>query len=169
MIPVCFSTDHNFIMPTGVAIQSMLKHTRRRDFDVIILSHKSVTEQDEAVLSEIVGRYGVQIRFLKMDNTFDGAFEIRGITTSAYYRLLLPWILPEYDKVLYLDGDIVVMGDISELYSMDLGDCYVAGRKTKDVATLDMKTYVENLDYQTTNILIVEFYCLTQSLYGKTN
>lgn len=50
------------------------------------------------------------------------------ITRSTYYRLLAPEILPKtIEKILYLDGDIIVNGDISRLWLMDLEGFAFAG------------------------------------------
>lgn len=47
----------------------------------------------------------------------------KDIPISSYYRLLLPDILSEkIEKVIYLDSDLVVEGDIKELWRMPLDD-----------------------------------------------
>ena len=43
-------------------------------------------------------------------------------TNTTYFRLFIPNLYPQYDKVIYLDGDTVVLGDISELYNIDMGE-----------------------------------------------
>lgn len=49
------------------------------------------------------------------------------IPTIALTRLELPERLQHLDKVLYLDGDIIVQKDLSELYNLDLGKELLAG------------------------------------------
>ena len=44
------------------------------------------------------------------------------VTVSTMDRCLLPDVLPGVDKVLYLDTDMVVLGDVAELYDTPLGD-----------------------------------------------
>ena len=48
------------------------------------------------------------------------------ITKFALYRLLLPELIQD-DKILYLDVDIIVNGNIQELYDIDIENYYVAG------------------------------------------
>jgi hypothetical protein len=74
-------------------------------------------------------------------DVFDSAFEIRGITTPAYYRLLIPELIPEYDKVIYSDVDVLFRMDLSDLYSMDIDDYYLAA--TRDVGLNLSKDGVE--------------------------
>jgi lipopolysaccharide biosynthesis glycosyltransferase len=40
----------------------------------------------------------------------------------TYYRLFIASLFPQYDKAIYLDCDLVVLGDISEMYHIELGD-----------------------------------------------
>ncbi len=43
-------------------------------------------------------------------------------TIETYFRLKLPAILPKIDKVIYLDADTIVVGDIEKLWDEKLGD-----------------------------------------------
>lgn len=45
------------------------------------------------------------------------------ITSETYYRFLIPWILRETEKVIYLDADTVVCRDLAQLYDTELNDC----------------------------------------------
>ncbi len=44
---------------------------------------------------------------------------------TTYYRLFIAKMFPEYDKAIYIDSDTIVLGDISEFYDTNIGDCYV--------------------------------------------
>jgi len=47
-----------------------------------------------------------------------------------YMRLYLPRLLPEADKILYLDSDLIVHTDACALFDHELGDCPSAGPGT---------------------------------------
>ncbi|WP_245490157.1 glycosyltransferase family 8 protein [Mesorhizobium sp. M2A.F.Ca.ET.015.02.1.1] len=49
------------------------------------------------------------------------------LTTAAYARILIPEILPDCDKAIYLDADTLVVSDLGALWLADLGDNLVAG------------------------------------------
>ena len=53
-------------------------------------------------------------------------------SNSIYLRIFIPSLFPNYDKVLYLDADIVVIDDIAKLYFEDIGD-NLLGAITDDV------------------------------------
>lgn len=48
---------------------------------------------------------------------------------STMIKCELAELLPQLDKVLFLDGDILVMGDLGELYDIDLGSNIVAAMR----------------------------------------
>jgi lipopolysaccharide biosynthesis glycosyltransferase len=50
------------------------------------------------------------------------------ITISTMDRLILPDLLPDVDRVVYLDVDTLMVGDVSELAAVDLGGTAVAAR-----------------------------------------
>lgn len=125
-IPIVFSTDHNFVMPTGVSIHSLLKHAKE-DYEIYILMGEDVTEEDKGRLKKEVEQTKPtsKISFIELKDEFSSGYEVRGISKACYYRLLIPWLLPDVDKIIYSDGDIIFKKDISELMGIDLGDNYI--------------------------------------------
>ena len=150
IIPVVFSSDHNFIMPTYVAIYSMLRNSSSK-CKIFLLVADDVTEEDKSILLKLSSEYGSEIVFIPIGDIFDHTFCIRGISKATYFRLLIPWIIPDYDKVIYLDGDIVVTGDITELYQWPIiNDNLICGVRTPNYSTnrnLRNRISKEGLDY----------------------
>ncbi len=64
-----------------------------------------------------------------VENLYAGAYEVRGISAGAYLRLLLHRVLPDIDKVLYLDVDILVRESLLPLWRTELGDHLLAAVK----------------------------------------
>ena len=61
--------------------------------------------------------------YAKDQNYYDGVTEYTShITKETFYRLLIPELFPNLDKVIYLDSDLIVLDDISKLVQIDLGD-----------------------------------------------
>lgn len=147
IIPIAFAFDNNLTMPAAVAFTSLLKNAASDTFYDIFILHSEKEELDKALLSRVANVFhNCKMSYVPVGDTFDNAFEIRGITTSAYYRLLLPKLIPQYDKVIYADADIIFRLDLSELYSMDLGSNYLAA--TRDLGlnfSEDGKTHIQTL------------------------
>lgn len=155
-VPIVFSTDHNFVMQTGVCILSLLMNAVDEFYDIYVLIAKDVTNEDKRKLQATVKQYPAKLNFVSMDDTFANAYEIRNISTAAYYRLLIPWLLPHYDKVIYADVDMIFQIGLHEVYNMDIGDNYVAGVRvlapfvSKDIRNnavslgLDVNAYINS-------------------------
>ena len=155
LIPIVFSTDHRYVMPTGVAICSLLAASHDEQYDVFVLISDDVSDDDCRLLRKQVeagsASDGVssRINFIKSGNYFSDAYEVRGITETAYYRLLIPWLIPQYDKVFYSDVDVIFLHGLSELYSTDMGDAYIAGVNFDEYSDGFMTPHIKKLGLNT--------------------
>ena len=62
------------------------------------------------------------------DNLISGAPTIKWWTKEVYYRLFAKDYLPKnLDRILYLDCDLIVKGDISDFYNTEFNDNYFIG------------------------------------------
>ena len=67
------------------------------------------------------------ITFIKMDNRYEKAFIDRYITKSAYFRFSLGELLPNLNKIIYLDSDTICLKDLSNLYNLNFkGKIFIA-------------------------------------------
>mgnify|MGYP002511525354 CR=1 FL=1 len=80
----------------------------------------------------------VKVEFIFLKDTIEkikAKFHLRDYySIETYYRFFIPNMFPQYDKVLYLDCDIAVLGDIAELYNTDISDCLL-GAVSEEVMT----------------------------------
>lgn len=145
IIPIAFAFDNNMIMPACVCISSLLMSANPDTFCDIFILHSEHEDLKHEDLDRLSSHYpNCRIQYRKVGKIFDKAYEIRGITTAAYYRLLIPEVIPEYDKVMYSDVDVIFRDDISDYYKIDLKDNFIAG--VDSLAHLDKDTkdyYIE--------------------------
>lgn len=132
IVPIVFAFDNNLILPACVCISSLMMNANEDTFYDIFILHSAHIKLKKEELDKLPLYYkNCRIQYKQVDDTFDSSFEIRGITTPAYYRLLIPELITEYDKVIYSDADIIFRMDLSELYHSDISQYYLAA--TKDV------------------------------------
>ena len=129
IVPIVFAFDNNLILPACICISSLMMNAKEDTFYDIFILHSSSIMLNREELDRIPEYYkNCRIQYRQVGNTFDSAFEVRGITTSTYYRLLIPELVPEYGKIIYSDVDVIFRSDLSEIYlNVDLDNCYVAG------------------------------------------
>ena len=130
IVPIAFAFDNNLVMPACVCISSLLMSAKPDTFYDIFILHSPKEELTKEKLDLLPHYYSnCRLQYRKVDATFDDAFEIRGITTPTYYRLLIPDLIPEYDKVIYSDVDVIFRMDLSQLYQSDLAGYLLAATK----------------------------------------
>ena len=124
--------DKGFVMPTGVMMYSVCVNNQDTEIMFHLVVDESVTDADQNDLKRTVESFkGKQVAFYNVDsrNYQEMPALVKGyrITQSAYYRLFLTKILPaNLDKVLYLDGDIIVRHSLLPLWNTDLNDFALA-------------------------------------------
>lgn len=139
IVPIAFAFDNNLVMPACICISSLMMNAKTDTFYDIFILHSASENLNKSDLDRIPDFYkNCRIQYREVGNEFDGAFEIRGITTPAYYRLLIPELIPEYDKVLYSDVDVIFRNDMCDIYNTDIDGYYIGG--VNAVAHLDIDT-----------------------------
>lgn len=128
-IPIAFAFDNNLVMPACVCLSSLMMNAKPDTFYDIFILHSEKENLRKEELNQLPKHYpNCRIQYRTVGDLFDNAFEIRGITTPAYYRLLIPELIPEYDQVLYSDVDVIFRNDLSEIYhNIDLSHSYLGG------------------------------------------
>ena len=152
IVPIAFAFDNNLVMPACVCISSLLMSAKPDTFYDIFILHSPKEELTKEKLDLLPHYYSnCRLQYRKVDATFDDAFEIRGITTPTYYRLLIPDLIPEYDKVIYSDVDVIFRMDLSQLYQSDLAGYLLAA--TKD---LDLNLSKEGKEYIVSTLGLIQ-------------
>ncbi|MBQ2001366.1 MAG: hypothetical protein II241_06250, partial [Clostridia bacterium] len=64
-----------------------------------------------------------------------------------------PELIPEYDKVIYSDVDVIFRDDLSEIYSTDMKGYYMAGVNSVSHLDEDAKKYFQDLGLTAKNII----------------
>lgn len=170
MIPIVFSTDHNYVIPAGVTILSLLEHADGESYDIFILAAQDVDDNDKMLLRQQVETVSPssKISFLSMGDSFDGCYEIRGISKAAYYRLLIPWLIPQYDKIIYSDVDIIFQNNLREAYDLDLTGFYLAGVSTPGAKAKSFEKYIKSLQSEVSHYINSGFLVINAASQRKS-
>ncbi len=177
-VPIFFATDDNYVPFLAVAMTSLLVNASKEYFYKICVLTTSLKREYAEQLQLIVkdcAPDNASLDFVSLRDEMEksqGAFHLRHYySRETYCRIFIPRFFPQYKKVLYLDCDIVVTGDISELYNTEIGDNLVAAAPEEVMADFDVYgTYVEKAlgisrnKYFSAGILLIN-----AELYRKEN
>lgn len=131
IIPICFALDEGYVMPTAVAMFSLLENYK--SFSKIHFYLFVPAEFDETkatIIQNICNNenvYRLDIVHIQ-DSIFEDKAYLGHITYPTYFRLIMEKYI-QYSKCIYLDGDILVMGNIADMYNFDIERYYIAGVK----------------------------------------
>lgn len=124
-IPVFFSTDDKYMPYLDVAISSLVANASEEySYKIIVLNTGLDPENVAKVKANECPGFSIEFfdisdRIENIKSRFKNVYHFSIVT---YYRLFIASLFPQYKKILYLDCDLVVLGDISELYNIDLGE-----------------------------------------------
>lgn len=162
-ISIAYAPDDKYVNQTVVSMKSALEHNEQVEF-IIMYSKLSAESMQK------LGAVGGSLRLIKMDeNQFANLTLSKWVTVQAWFRIKLPDLCKDLDKVLYLDCDTLIRGNLDELFSLDLTDKYLAGVKdvwgvSKYVKRLDMKSGV----YVNSGMLLFNCdYCRKEHFFDK--
>ena len=122
-IPVFLAADDNYAPFVATTMASILKNTKSH-IDFYVLSNKisKINQQKIRNTKKFFPNSRFSVRFREIDmkkfEKFNGGFS--HITITAYARWMIPDLYPNLNKAIYLDDDIIVVGDIAELYNQNL-------------------------------------------------
>lgn len=131
-IPVAFAANNGFVPYFAACLQSLLDHASASNCYDLVLIQTDVSEDNKVRLVEMVSSYGnVSLRFFNACSLVRN-YNLKSnahISVETYFRFLIQQILPDYDKVLYLDSDLILNADIAELYRTDVAGYLLAAAR----------------------------------------
>ena len=149
-IPVCFATDDNYVPFLAVAITSLLDNASKDNFyRIFVLTTHLKQENIDSILKHKTENSSIEfISLAKELDKVQNMFHLRDYySKETYYRIFIPNLFPQYNKVLYLDCDITVLADVSELYNTSIHGYYVAAATEEVMQTFEVfGNYVEQAD-----------------------
>ena len=132
IIPIFFSTDDNYIPMLDVAITSLIENASRDYKYVINILNTGISKDNmDKILSLSDKTFEIVFRDIREEvkPIKEKLKNLYHFSIACYYRLFIQELFPEYDKAIYLDCDIVVLGDISKLYTIRMNKNLIAGVK----------------------------------------
>ncbi|MBU7585837.1 MAG: glycosyltransferase family 8 protein [Nostoc sp. TH1S01] len=126
IVLVC-AADNNYAMPLAVTVRSALANLHPDHRIALFILDGGISDTNKHKITQSLDSKQIDISWIRLDDALFANLPLYGhVTISTYYRMLIPEVLPKhFDKAIYLDSDMVVTGDLAELWHIDIGDNYV--------------------------------------------
>ena len=149
-IPIFFATDDNYLPFLSITLESLWENSSHEYDYVMYVLHSGIRQEYQDKIMRY-NKAGFSISFVDVTERLE---EIKAdlhmrdyYTATTYFRVFIASMFPQYDKAIYLDCDTVILGDIAELYHLDMGDNMLAGAPCEGVNSFDVyKRYVTEVD-----------------------
>jgi lipopolysaccharide biosynthesis glycosyltransferase len=145
-IPIFLACDDNYIPFLGTALHTLIKNANKDyHYRAIILSNGIKDENKARIKAQETSNLTIEFfNITKMISKYVDklSFRLRDYYSVAIYcRMFIPTLFPQYKKAIYLDADLILVGDISELYHTNIEGKLVAA--INDRLVLDVPTFAQ--------------------------
>lgn len=130
--------DNKIVYPTLISMISALdnnnKHTNILVYN-LLLSH-NFNKTNIKIFESLKNNYRVLINYYIIPNIFNNFKRWRKGTYCHYYKIIIPMIFSNLERVIYLDGDTLIFTDLSEMYNLPFHKNYILASQAHDLYIL---------------------------------
>ena len=167
-IYIAMITDDNYVKPTVVTLTSLWENKKAESVYNISILTNNLNEENTNLLKSL-NNSNFSINILDKSNfieEFKNINQERHVTFTSLLKFFLPEIFNNLDKILYLDSDILVQDDLSELFNIDISDFYSAA--VKDILCKVNKQHmlkynIQNEYYFNSGVLLLNLELMRQN------
>jgi len=132
LIPIILASDENYAPYMAAAMQSVMENANREQKYIFIVLYKNLSEEILEKLKNQIAVYSYfSIKFINVSKEFEkynlNIGNMGTWTVEAYFRLIVPWLLMEFDKIIYMDCDIICNYDVAAIYDINIENNLLAG------------------------------------------
>lgn len=123
-LPIVFTCDDAYFKYANVVITSII-HNQNRNcrYEINVLSEFISNENMMLARKQLESHSNFTINFVILKDFDSSKFFLNSyMSISTYYRFYIPQLFSRYDRILYLDSDLIVDADISDFASLDFDD-----------------------------------------------
>lgn len=157
IINISYGIDDNYARCMAVSIASFCINNKNKNFCFYIVASDLLNET-KIKLEVLAKNYNIDIIIYEINKEFFYDMPItHEISLATYFRILLPDIVVDIDKLYYIDADIVCLKDAEDFFNITLDDNIIAavsdGKKmnNKRNKALNLKQHI----YFNAGVLII--------------
>ena len=129
-IAIAYALDDNYFYPTLVSITSILKTSKNSTYNIfyILTSNGKFSEENKKKLKNLETKYkNCKFNILEIDENLFVYAKTDRYPKIAYFRLLLAELVPDFNRIIYLDGDTLIYTDLSEMMNLNMDNNIAMG------------------------------------------
>lgn len=123
---VLYQSDENYVPVLAASMKSLITNNKHLDFRIVIIDC-GINEKSQKKLLELANETTIRVIFIKKQtlekklfNSKIASYQGFRKNKSSYIKILYPYYENAAKRVVFLDCDTIVLGDISPLFLLDL-------------------------------------------------
>lgn len=129
IIHLFYFSDNGYAMPTATSIASLLKNSQVDDkiaISIVSFEQEPLSEENKTKIESLKNIKDFNLEFLLFDENKVKNFNSERWGKEVFVKLFATEIFLELDRVLWIDGDTVILGSLKELWNKNLENKYIA-------------------------------------------
>ena len=150
------SLDNNYTYPIMVSITSILFNLNKNTFIHfhLLIGNDFEIENQYKIMSLKSINNNTNFTFYNVGNNFNGWIHRRKkLTVVTFYRIILGELIKNVDKIIYLDGDTLIYGDISVMYQLNMDNLYFRG--IREILSEDYKPEIDGSRFICAGVMLM--------------
>jgi lipopolysaccharide biosynthesis glycosyltransferase len=126
-IDIACTSDWRYLPHTAAMLHSLFSNSPGERFRVVLLHGIEIDEENRSRLQRLADAFLAEIHPVRIVPERIAGLPILHLHRSVWYRVLLPETLPQLDRILYLDSDMIVLDRVRPLWDSDVSQHLFAG------------------------------------------
>lgn len=168
---VVYACNDSYVIQTGISIISLLENNKDNDICIYFFGDK-ISDKNKKIITSIVEKYNQKIVFNELpdlDKMAEYELRVNFWAKAAYLRLFFTMVMPlQINRLLWLDGDTIILKDIKEFYNTNISDYACAGVLDATSLAKRLNGFKRNEKYFNTGVLLINMeYWRNNNVYEK--
>ena len=129
-VAIAYGLNNQYTYPTIVSMTSILENSYSHTYYIfyLLVDKSTFKEENKKKLMNLEDKYErCEVYILEISRESIKNANTKRYPLAAYYRLLLSDLIPDLNRIIYLDGDTIIYTDLSEMYNLEMGNNVMLG------------------------------------------
>ena len=129
-VGIAYGLNNQYTYPTLVSMTSILENSSSHTYYIfyILVDEKTFKNNNKQILTSLEKKYDrCEVNIIEISDENLKNANTKRYPLAAYYRLILAEIIPDLNRIIYLDGDTLIYDDLSEMYNLEMENNIILG------------------------------------------
>ena len=153
-VDIAFIMDSDYFLCSYIAITSMIHSKNNGSKYNLNIIHTNLSFRQMKLLT-LLENEDIHVNIIGFNaDKYSGIKNVYHISNTALIKFDIPNIFPDLDKILYIDGDILIQKDLSNLFNIDLKNNYIAATREMQASLWKYEKIIGSKYYVNSGVIL---------------